>query len=327
MSVSTTEAGVIRIGNGATTVFSFSFEARLASEIKVSNILATGLDPVLTGFVVALTPGGTGGTVTFGVAPANGVDFYIFRETALTQLVSVSSQQKYDPQVVEAVWDKLTFQIQEIAEENARAIKAVPGQTGDELLAAIAAAEASATSNAALTAQDVLDAETAKAEAEAAAAGVTAALTSFPALNVGQALKWIRVSATGLAYELRTIAQAIVDLGVWTALTGSAKIPKGTTAQRDAVPDQGMIRYNTTLGQYEGYAASGGWKPIGGGGLYKGDNGEVGSSAGDIFRINAKTLTVSTTIDADENASCTGPLTVNPGVTLTVATGGTLAVI
>lgn len=37
-----------------------------------------------------------------------------------------------------------------------------------------------------------------------------------------------------------------------------------------------------------------------------------------IFRINDQTLTTSTTIASDENASCAGPLTINTGVTLTV---------
>jgi len=65
----------------------------------------------------------------------------------------------------------------------------------------------------------------------------------------------------------------------------------------------------------------------GGGGLFKGDNGEVGSAPGDIFRVNNQTLTVDTTIDADENASCTGPLTVQSGKTLTVASGGRLVIL
>lgn len=63
-----------------------------------------------------------------------------------------------------------------------------------------------------------------------------------------------------------------------------------------------------------------------GGGLFKGDNGEVGSAPGDIFRVNSQTLNVNTTIDADENASCAGPLTIGSGVTLTVTTGGNLVI-
>ena len=46
-----------------------------------------------------------------------------------------------------------------------------------------------------------------------------------------------------------------------------------------------------------------------------------------IFRVNDQTLTVDTTIAADENANCTGPLTVDSGVTLTVASGGNLSIV
>jgi hypothetical protein len=67
-----------------------------------------------------------------------------------------------------------------------------------------------------------------------------------------------------------------------------------------------------------------------GGGLFKGDNGTSGNTstgAADIFRVNEQTLNTSTTIDADENASATGPLAVASGVTLTVTTGGNLSIV
>jgi hypothetical protein len=47
----------------------------------------------------------------------------------------------------------------------------------------------------------------------------------------------------------------------------------------------------------------------------------------DIFRVNAQTLSSNTTIDADENASATGPLAVASGVTLAVTTGGNLSIV
>lgn len=64
-----------------------------------------------------------------------------------------------------------------------------------------------------------------------------------------------------------------------------------------------------------------------GGGMFKGNLGTTGNRAGDILRINAKTLTEDVTIAADENASCAGPLTIDTGVTLTVETGGTLVIL
>ena len=63
------------------------------------------------------------------------------------------------------------------------------------------------------------------------------------------------------------------------------------------------------------------------GGYYKGDRGTVGAAtaAGDIFRVNNQTLNASVTIDADQNASAAGPLTIADGVTLTV--NGNLTVV
>ena len=68
---------------------------------------------------------------------------------------------------------------------------------------------------------------------------------------------------------------------------------------------------------------------VGGGSLFKGNNGTVGDAAGigDIFRVNAQKLLFDVTIDATENASCTGPLAIENGVVLTVTTGGNLSIV
>ena len=49
-----------------------------------------------------------------------------------------------------------------------------------------------------------------------------------------------------------------------TSSTGSATVPKGTTAQRDGSPATGMFRYNSTLNEFEGYTDNG-WIGIGDG--------------------------------------------------------------
>ena len=51
-----------------------------------------------------------------------------------------------------------------------------------------------------------------------------------------------------------------------TSTTGSAELPVGTTGERDGTPAQGMIRFNTSLTQFEGYDGSA-WGAIGGGGF------------------------------------------------------------
>jgi hypothetical protein len=43
---------------------------------------------------------------------------------------------------------------------------------------------------------------------------------------------------------------------------GAVKVPVGSTAQRPAIPQQGMIRFNTTIGDWEGYDGSE-WRLIG----------------------------------------------------------------
>ena len=48
---------------------------------------------------------------------------------------------------------------------------------------------------------------------------------------------------------------------------------------------------------------------------------------GGMFRTNSQTVDVNTTIEATENATATGPLTVSSGITITVNSGGNLAII
>lgn len=45
--------------------------------------------------------------------------------------------------------------------------------------------------------------------------------------------------------------------------TGYAKLPTGTTGQRPVTPTEGMVRYNTTTGKFEGYRL-GQWADLGG---------------------------------------------------------------
>lgn len=89
--------------------------------------------------------------------------------------------------------------------------------------------------------------------------------------------------------------------------TGQVKLPAGTTAQRSGSPANGMIRYNSDLSQFEGY----------GGGLWGGIG---GAQAGGAIMTNKATASVSYTIASGENGLSVGPITINSGVTITVAT-------
>lgn len=105
-----------------------------------------------------------------------------------------------------------------------------------------------------------------------------------------------------------------VILGTTTAL----ELPDGTTGQRPGSPVAGMIRYNTTLVQFEGYKNSV-WGAIGGG--------ATGGGSDDVFYENGQTVTTNYTLTTSKNAVTAGPCTINSGVTVTIPSGSSWVVV
>lgn len=140
--------------------------------------------------------------------------------------------------------------------------------------------------------------------------------------------------------------------------TGALLISKGTTGQQPGSPSTGMLRYNTTTNQFEGYSGSSpAWNPVGGASisndtstssnlypifanatsgsattvytsnaklLYKPSTGELQSSAvvasNGIF-VNSQTISTSYTIAAGNSAMSSGPVTVASGQSVTISSG------
>lgn len=138
----------------------------------------------------------------------------------------------------------------------------------------------------------------------------TTAITSINTVGVGT---WVLLQFDG-ALTLTHHATNLI-------LPGGANI---TTAAGDIAL---MYEYGSGTWRCASYMTASVAPGNEGGGLFKGENGEVGSSAGDIFRVHEQTLNTDTTIDADENALAAGPLTVASGVTLTVTSGGNLKIV
>jgi len=92
--------------------------------------------------------------------------------------------------------------------------------------------------------------------------------------------------------------------------TGAIKVPAGTDGQRPGSPSNGMLRYNSDDGSFEGYAA-GAWGAIGG----------SGAEAGGAILVNTDTATESYSMPSGSNGFSVGPLTVANGVSVTVASG------
>tara|TARA_R100000541_G_scaffold18632_2_gene28482 strand:- start:89 stop:1021 length:933 start_codon:yes stop_codon:yes gene_type:complete len=91
--------------------------------------------------------------------------------------------------------------------------------------------------------------------------------------------------------------------------TGTITTPSGTTAQRPGSPAEGMLRYNSQLDEFEGYAASA-WGSIGG-----------GASAGGAVYENKQSITANYTMTTGTNGHSVGPITVDSGVAVTIPSG------
>lgn len=165
-----------------------------------------------------------------------------------------------------------------------------------------------------------------------------------------------------------TVGATTPNTGAFTTLTASSDssftstgallISKGTTGQQPGSPATGMLRYNTTTNQFEGYSGSSpAWNPVGGASLsndtstatnvyptfaaatsgsattlytsnakllYKPSTGELQSSAlvaSNGLIVNSTTVSSTYTVATGTNALSVGPLTVASGAVLTVASG------
>lgn len=137
MTLSNQNSYVYRDGNGLTTEFPFPFRCLAETHVRLSRIYENGeVFPVPEGqYSVDLLDVGGSVTTAFPDGPlAVGQSLYIYRETPIDQLISVSNQTAYNPQVVTHVWDKLTAISQELQAILDRAVVGPPGQDITDLL-------------------------------------------------------------------------------------------------------------------------------------------------------------------------------------------------
>ena len=131
---------------------------------------------------------------------------------------------------------------------------------------------------------------------------------------------WANTTLTDIATALSNsiaadgqtpITGALIGIGdtVNFGGTGQVTLPVGTTAQRSASPFAGMIRYNTTNAQFEGYS-DGIWSQIGGG--------ATGGGGDQVFVENSRIVTANYTLSTGKSAESVGPITIQGGVSVTV---------
>lgn len=125
MTVSTTAYAAIGVGNGATTVFSFSFIPDNTDTIQVTYTNVSGVATVLnpSAYTLFINPPaigslwGVGGTVTYPLSGSpipTGSTLTIQRVVPYTQNVSISNQGAFYPQAVEQGLDLLELQLQQL---------------------------------------------------------------------------------------------------------------------------------------------------------------------------------------------------------------------
>jgi len=167
------------------------------------------------------------------------------------------------------------------------------------------------------------------------------------------------IEVTNVKAKDGTASATIADTtGYWSfSGTGAFVAPKGNdTTQRPGTPEAGMLRYNTTINEFEGYNGTA-WASVGGSAisndtttasdlyptfvdattgtalevftsnaklLYKPSTGELKVTApvaSNGILVNATTMTENYTIDTGTNGLSVGPFTIDSGVTLTIESG------
>lgn len=119
MTVATTTNVQQWLGNGSTTVFSYSFPIELASQITLLYTDASGNQTSLTPAQYSVTGIGvtTGGTITYplsGSPIASGTSLTLIRTVELVQGAALANQGGLWPTVIEEALDFLTYQTQQL---------------------------------------------------------------------------------------------------------------------------------------------------------------------------------------------------------------------
>ena len=150
-------------------------------------------------------------------------------------------------------------------------------------------------------------------------------LGNIPATNYSTVSYQDLTGGTGTAFTLDYPAGSVGDIEVYVNNVRQEPTVAYTVSGTSLSMTGSIIATDDFYVNFQGKAlvtSTGG----GGGGTFKGENGEINAGGGDIFRVHQQQLDTNTTIDADENALAAGPLTIATGVTLTVTTGGNLVI-
>ena len=128
MTIQVTSSRVQYIGDGVTTTFAVDFRFFIAENLNVyfDNILQAD-----TSYTVQNSGGESGSSVTFGVAPPDGVVVVIERALPLNQLLDLIEYDRFPAESVESGFDYLMLCIQQNFDALQRSFVAAPDMPAD----------------------------------------------------------------------------------------------------------------------------------------------------------------------------------------------------
>jgi hypothetical protein len=138
----------------------------------------------------------------------------------------------------------------------------------------------------------------------AAAPGANTDITSLSGLTTA-----LSIAQGGTAATTAAAARTSLSVVAYTTTTGSAVLPASTTANRDASPAAGYLRFNTSNTTFEGYNGTA-WGSVGGG--------ATGGGNDQVFQENQLIVTTSYTLSTGKSAMSKGPITINAGAVVTI---------
>jgi len=118
-----------------------------------------------------------------------------------------------------------------------------------------------------------------------------------------------------LSQTVSSVQDILVSVDGVVQDSSAYTVPDGTTLTFSAAPSSGT---GNIFVNYLGVMDTGATVPEANKGNFK---------HGGMFRTNAQSLDTNVTIEATENANVTGPLTIASGVTLTINSGGNVAIL
>ena len=118
MTVSSQTNKVIYIGNGVATEFAIPFSFLEQEHLKVRQ-KKNDIQTERTDWTVK------NGNLVFAIAPESGAEIAIVREVPLTQETDYRDNEILHAETLERNFDKLTMQVQQLAEKQDRAVTVV----------------------------------------------------------------------------------------------------------------------------------------------------------------------------------------------------------